>query len=77
MTFTDIIVECTNFFYTYPYIAIAIVVVLGLIVYWKPKEVSKVALIFLGLVVVCYLLYYIGGATISGVFQKEKLIHHY
>jgi uncharacterized membrane protein (Fun14 family) len=77
MTFNDVIIECTNFFYTYPYIAIAIVVVLGLIAYWRPKQVLRVTLIVLGLAVVCYLLYYIVGATVTGVFQKEQLINNY
>jgi len=76
MTLNDIILQCTNFFYTYPYIAIAIIAVLGIIVFLKPKQVLKVTLIFLGLVVVCYILYLIGDATVTGVFNKEKMIYH-
>ena len=76
MTLNDIIIQCTNFFYTYPYIVIAIIAVLGIIIFLKPKQVLKTTLIILGLIVVCYILYLIGDATVTGVFNKEKMIYH-
>jgi xanthine/uracil permease len=76
MTLDDTMIQCTNFFYTYPYIIIAIIAVLGIIIYLKPKEVFKTTLILLGLIVACYIIYLIGDATVTGVFNKEKMIHH-
>jgi len=76
MTLNDIIIQCTNFFYTYPYIVIAIIAVLGIIIFLKPKQVLKTTLIILVLIVVCYILYLIGDATVTGVFNKEKMIYH-
>ncbi len=64
-----------RFIFFHPFISMGIAAGLGILVYIKPKEVLKLILIFLGICVVGYVLYYIWGATQSGFLQKDKLIH--
>lgn len=75
MNLNEIIEFFNRFIFYHPYISMGIAAALGILVYIKPKEVLKLVLIFLGFCIVGYILYYIWGATKSGVFQKDTLIH--
>lgn len=71
----EIIEFFRRFIFYHPYISMGIAAALGILIYIKPKEVLKLILIFLGFCIVGYILYYIWGATQSGVSQKDTLIH--
>ena len=72
---TDIIDFFHRFIYFHPFIAMGIAAALGILIYIKPKEVLKLIFMFLAISAICYILYLLFGATESGVFQKDKLIH--
>lgn len=75
MNLNEIIELCHRFIFFHPFISMGIAAAFGILIYIKPKEVLKLILIFLGFCVVGYILYYLWGATKSGVFQKNILIH--
>jgi hypothetical protein len=75
MNLEQMIIPCMNFFYTYKYLSIAVLVGLGVLSFLKPKQMLKGIMILGACFIVAYLLYYIGGATVTGVSQKGTLIH--
>jgi hypothetical protein len=68
-----------NFFYglvfIHPFISMAVVVILGIIIYLKPQEIVKTLAIFIGILIAVYLLNYISGATKTGYLEKGKLVN--
>ena len=68
-----------NFFYgfiiVHPLISMAIVAVMGIIIYIKPKEIIKVTAVFVGILIVVYFLAYLTGASKTGYLEKEKGVH--
>lgn len=68
-----------NFFYGFiifhPLISMAIAVLMGIIIYRKPNEIIKVTAIFVGILIVVYLLSYLTGASRSGYLEKEKGVY--
>ena len=75
MDFSEIWSDLDGFFFGHPLVLLILLVGLSILVYMKPKRVLRTCLIIMAFCVIAYLLYYIGGATVSGVLQKEKLIH--
>ncbi len=75
MNLEQAVIHCTNFFYTYKSFSIAVIVGLAVLFFLKPKQMLKVVMILLACCAVAYILYYIGGATVTGVSQKGVLIH--
>jgi uncharacterized membrane protein len=71
--------DIINFLYDFivynPFIAMGIAAVLGIIIYIRPKEVLKFLGIILLIAAVIYVLFYIFGASETGVLQKDTLIH--
>jgi len=58
-----------------PFIAMGIAAVLGIIIYIRPKEVLKFGGIILLLAAVIYVLFFIFGASETGVLHKDRMIH--
>ncbi len=75
MNIEEIIDFCHRFIFFHPFIAMGIAAGLGILIYIKPKEVLKVIFTFLAIAAVCYIIYFLWGATQSGYFQKNELIH--
>jgi hypothetical protein len=75
MDLGNILRLANNFIHTHTLIAIGIVIGIIIIAWLKPKETSKFLLVILGLLVVGYILYYLVGATKSGISGKEHMIN--
>jgi hypothetical protein len=58
-----------------PFISIGIAAAIGILIYIKPKEVLRLILIFLGICLAGYLLYYLWEALQSGYLQKGEMIN--
>ena len=71
--------EMYNFFhmmiFSYPFVSMGIVASLGILIYFKPKEVIRVLAIFAAILVIIYLLTFLTQATKIGFIQKDKLVH--
>jgi CHASE2 domain-containing sensor protein len=63
-----------NFFQTHTLLVIAGAAALIIIICLKPKTAFKFLLVVLGVAVAGYLLYYIGGAALSGMAGKKQMI---
>jgi len=66
-----------NFYYTHTYAAIGIIAAIVIVALLKPKQTAKALLILVGVVVVGYILYLIGGALWSGFSDKNQMLHKY
>jgi hypothetical protein len=68
-----------NFFYGliifHPFISMAAVLVVGIIIYLKPTEIIKIMAVFMGILIVVYLFSYLSGASKTGYLEKEKGMH--
>ncbi len=64
----------TNFFFQHTYIAFGILAALGVITYFRPKQMLRVFLVLLGAIIAGYLLYLLGDTTIGGFDFKENMI---
>jgi hypothetical protein len=64
-----------NFVHAHPLAAFGFLAAAAVIVFLRPKQTISVLLLLLGLLVAGYILYYVGGATVSGISGKEGMIH--
>ena len=62
-----------NFFYAHTYLSIGIIVFFVIILFLWPQKVLKFLLILIAVLVIGYILYFIGEAVISGVSDKKQL----
>jgi len=62
-----------NFFHAHTYLSIGIIAGFVIILLLWPKKVLKFLLILTAVLVIGYILYYIGEAVMSGVSDKKQL----
>ena len=55
--------------------AVAILVVIAVIAFTKPKEIFKLLLVGLAIGVIFYLISYMGDSMSTGIEQKDALTH--
>jgi hypothetical protein len=71
--------EMFNFFYGFivfhPLISMGIAAAMGIILYLKPKEIIKVTAVFIGILIVVYLLSYLTGASKTGYIEKQRMVN--
>ena len=65
---------CVDFFYSYPYVSVAILAALGTLAYFRTKQFFRLALIVLVAAGVFYALVLLGDVTSTGVAEKKKTI---
>lgn len=58
-----------------PWISLGIAAALGILIYIKPKQVLRLVLIFAGICVAGYILYYLWGAFQTGYLHKGEMIN--
>lgn len=72
----DRIINSIHTFIVYqPWVSLGIAAALGILIYIKPKQVLKLILIFAGICVAGYILYYLWGAFQSGYLHKGEMIN--
>jgi hypothetical protein len=71
----DIYNFCYGLIFIHPFISMAVLVVLGIVIYLKPQEIVKILAIFVGILIIVYLLGYISGATKTGYLEKGELVN--
>ncbi|MBU0730793.1 MAG: hypothetical protein KKE17_08145 [Proteobacteria bacterium] len=74
MDFEHIIGWVSWFFRCYPLLAIGIIVVLVIFVYFKPKEMLKLLFLSIAVAVISYMLLSLGDSMSHGVDNKDKMI---
>ena len=74
MDFRNLINTVIIFFHVHAYIAIISMVVLGFLLYFKPKPMLKFVASVLALSVVFYLLSFVVEMTSTGISKKEKMV---
>ena len=64
-----------HFFYTHPYVAIAILAILVLIAFFRPVQTFKTLLGLVVLLILVYILYELGQALLTGLAGKKQMFH--
>jgi hypothetical protein len=75
MELNDIYIFLYGLIFIHPFISMGVVAVLGIIIYLKPKEIIKVTALFVGILIVVYVLSYLTGATKTGFIKEGKLVN--
>ena len=75
MNINGIINSIHTFIVYQPWVSLGIAAAIGILVYIKPKQVLKLILIFAGICVTGYILYYLWGAFQSGYLHKGEMIN--
>lgn len=74
MNIETLIAAGIAFFQNYPIPAVAIVVVIAVIAFIKPKEIFKLLLVGLAIGVILYIVSFMVDSTSIGIEQKNTLI---
>lgn len=72
MGLTELIDISINFFQTQTLIAVIVIIILGMLFYFRPKAMFRLVGIFLAFAIVLYLFSFLGDATTVGRSQNEK-----
>jgi hypothetical protein len=69
---TELIDRGINFFQTQTLIAVIVVIILGMLFYFRPKAMLRLVGLFLAFAIVLYVFSFLGDATTVGRSQNEK-----
>ena len=75
MTLDNIIIIAKNFYYTSPYLALAIGAALLLFVLFKPKAALKTIGVLLILALLIYSFSFLGNSASTGMHSKKQMIN--
>ncbi|MFN2366727.1 MAG: hypothetical protein ABR523_09760, partial [Desulfurivibrionaceae bacterium] len=75
MTLYSIISAGKNFYYSHPYLALAIIACLAILVLIKPKAAFKTVAAILILLLIIYLASLLGQTSLTGMNSKKQMIN--
>ncbi len=75
MSFENMISYVVDFFNTHTIFAIAIVIIIVVFLFWRPKAVFKFAVFILIIGAAVWVIGLLGGSFTTGVKHKDDLIH--
>ncbi len=75
MAIPDFVHSIVDLLASQPFIAAAVLVIGAILLYFRPKPVLKVMVIFFIVVCLFWFASLLGGTTFNGLFHKDKMIH--